>query len=97
MDIINIVLNALLLVSVVLVSLFMKSFLPRYFEKKAENLATKEDIEVITDKVENIKYTYLVEVERLKSSFSLFADQERMVSQNRNDALINYFEKSLEY
>lgn len=33
----------------------LKDFLPSYFRKKAANLATKEDIEEITQKVESIK------------------------------------------
>lgn len=35
--------------------LFSKSFFPKYMEKKAENLATKEDIEEITNKTEEVK------------------------------------------
>ncbi|WP_163341165.1 hypothetical protein [Desulfopila sp. IMCC35008] len=45
----------IILVIGVIVGFFLKSYLPSYFKKKAENLATKEDIEHITELVENIK------------------------------------------
>ena len=35
---------------VFLLGLFIKNFLPSYMEEKGKNLATKEDIEVITRK-----------------------------------------------
>ena len=35
------------------VGLLIKSYLPKYIEEKAKNLATKEDIEEIASKVEN--------------------------------------------
>jgi hypothetical protein len=34
---------------------FLKSFFPKYFEEKGRNLATKEDIEEITAKIETVK------------------------------------------
>lgn len=50
-------------------NLFIKNYLPSYFDKKAENLATKEDIGVITGEVEEVKHIYqtrydLTKVER---------------------------------
>lgn len=39
----------------VVVVLMLQSFLPNYFKKKGENLATKQDIGRITNIVENIK------------------------------------------
>lgn len=58
--------------------LFLKSFLPSYFSKKAENLATKEDIASITDKVESVKTDYAKVIEELRTNNQLkLAEIER--------------------
>ncbi|MDU7725172.1 hypothetical protein [Clostridium perfringens] len=41
-----------------ILGLFVKSFFPKYMEKKAENLATKEDIKEITKKTEEVKQDF---------------------------------------
>ena len=45
-------------------------FLSSYFKKKGENLATKEDISEITDKVENVKTSYATSLEKFKSELT---------------------------
>lgn len=35
-----------------------KHYIPAYLQKKAENLATKQDIEDITNKIESVKLLY---------------------------------------
>ncbi len=47
------------------------SFLGSYLKKKAENLATKEDIEDITKKIEEIRSGYNAQIEFLKASLQL--------------------------
>jgi hypothetical protein len=49
------------------VGLFIKDYFPSYFSKKGENLATKEDIEDITKKIEGIKSSYSIELEKIKT------------------------------
>lgn len=44
-----------------------RSYLPKYFEEKGKNLATKEDIGAITDEVEKVKIQYSKDIEILKS------------------------------
>ncbi|MEK7511501.1 MAG: hypothetical protein AAB575_00585 [Patescibacteria group bacterium] len=41
-----------------LLGLFIHKYLPKYFEEKAKNLATKEDIGEITKEVEEVKNIY---------------------------------------
>jgi len=60
--VINIVLDILILISG-LYLIFFKS----YFKEKGKNLATFEDIEVITKKVENVKEDFNIKLEGLKS------------------------------
>lgn len=47
----------LTLFTAIAVSLILNKFLPAYLSEKGKNAATKEDIEEITQKVENIKAT----------------------------------------
>lgn len=53
-----------------LVGLLIKSFLPKYIGKKGENLATKEDISEITNKIETVKHDYANQLEATKAELS---------------------------
>lgn len=56
----------------------IKSFIPSYFSEKGKNLATKEDITVITDKVESVKTDYAKVIEEVRSNNQLkLAEIER--------------------
>ena len=48
-----------------IVYFFIKSFLPTYLSEKGKNLATKEDIASITDKVESVKTDYAIVIGHL--------------------------------
>jgi hypothetical protein len=49
----------------------LRNYLPAYLAAKAQNLATKEDIAEITDKVESVKTSYALLVEEFKAQHSL--------------------------
>ncbi|MCP3940110.1 MAG: chromosome segregation ATPase [Desulfobacteraceae bacterium] len=51
-----------------LIFYFIKSYLPAYLSEKGKNLATKEDIQSITDKVESVKAGYAEVIEKIKSN-----------------------------
>jgi len=51
--------------------LFLKFYFPNYLSEKAKNLATKEDIGEITQKVEEVKIVYAKQLEQLKSQHQL--------------------------
>lgn len=58
--------------------LIIKSFIPSYLSEKAKNLATKEDITLITDKVESVKTDYAKVIEEIRSNNQLkLAEIER--------------------
>lgn len=44
----------------------MKRFFSGYLTEKGKNLATKEDIQGITDKIESVKHDYAKELEKIK-------------------------------
>jgi len=54
-------------VFIFIIGLLIGNFLPSYFNKKGENLATKEDIAEITKKTEEVKSEYLKELENFKA------------------------------
>lgn len=54
-----------------IVYLLIKSFIPSYLSEKGKNLATKEDIATITDKVESVKTDYAKVIEEIKSNNQL--------------------------
>ena len=58
--------------------LIIKSFIPSYLSEKGKNLATKEDIATITDKVESVKTDYAKVIEEVRSNNQLkYAEIER--------------------
>jgi hypothetical protein len=54
-----------------IVFLLLKHHLPSYLAEKGKNLATKEDISEITDKVERVRSQYSVLLEELKAKHQL--------------------------
>ena len=65
------------LIALIGVAAFWKFYIPSYLKEKAKNLAKKEDLAEITDKVESVKSTYATEIELLKESID--ARSEAMV------------------
>lgn len=55
MDWAILIFEILLTVAVFLIGLFVKNYLPSYMDEKGKNLATKEDIEEITRKTEEVQ------------------------------------------
>lgn len=49
---------------------FGAAYLASYIREKGKNLATREDIQEITDKIESVKISYAKELEVLKSEYS---------------------------
>lgn len=73
-------------------SLLLSKFLPSYMSEKAKNLATKEDIEEITKKVENIKKENQIELSKIQGTIDIKIEIERLKSKNTE----LYFQKQLE-
>ncbi len=67
MEKIHLALQVLILGSIGLFILFIRKYFPTYITKKAENLATKEDIGEITHRVEEVRTQHLAALERMKS------------------------------
>ena len=61
--------------------LFLKKYLPTYFQEKGKNLATKEDIKEITDKVESVKTDYARQLEFFKHEIALLEKRRELSAQ----------------
>ena len=90
MDVLALSLSIINLIVIGIFTLFGKNFLTSYFNEKGKNLASKEDIHEITNKVESIKSQYLVDLERVKTSLqseSAFLQKRRQVYEDIAGAL----------
>ena len=85
MEIILVVVNLLMLATLVIIGLFLKNYLPSYLTEKGKNLATKEDIDEITNKIERVKTLYVSEIEKLKAELQ----NESQVLGRRRDVYDN--------
>jgi hypothetical protein len=69
------------------VGLFVKSYLPSYFKKKGENLATKEDIADITHRIETVKLEYEKQLENAKADLSVLVTRHGFRYEKEYDVL----------
>lgn len=81
MDYLTAALSIINFIILIVGGLILRGYLPSYFNEKGKNLATKEDIELITDKVEKVRSQYISDIERLKSSLE---DEARRVEKRRD-------------
>ncbi len=72
---------------------FIKSYFPSYLSEKGKNLATKEDIREITDKIESVRFEYLNNLEGIKSELTFAEKQKSKIKEKENEILIAFFEK----
>ena len=70
MDSIDIILNLIEIIVLIGGGLILKSYLPSYFKEKGKNLATKEDIGVITHEIEEVKSQYSKDIEILRADLA---------------------------
>ena len=69
------------------VSFVLGALFRGYLNKKGENLATKEDIAEITDKIEQVKSEYTARLEEIKQQHRLLLEHAQYKSQLRLAAL----------
>ncbi|MCX6353052.1 MAG: hypothetical protein NTX03_14520, partial [Bacteroidetes bacterium] len=68
------------------------AFFKSYFQEKGKNLATLEDIEKITSKVEAIKTEFIKETEKLKIDLQLLNQIKFSIKTEEIKSLIEYYE-----
>lgn len=70
MEWIQIIIDVLIIIAIFLFGLFVKNYLPSYMSEKGKNLATKEDIQEITQKTEEVQQEF-------REKFELFSSDVR--------------------
>jgi len=67
----ELIIQTVTLVVVVVIGYLLRDFFPSYSKEKGKNLATKEDIQDITEKIESVKADYAKSLEAVKSKLQL--------------------------
>jgi hypothetical protein len=94
MDTLKVILTqTVVLILGLLLYYLLKNFWPKYFEAKATNQATKEDIGEITEIVESIKTDLLKSTEELKANLSLSNQHKLNLKSAERDAIFDYHKK----
>ena len=88
MDIVLIILNILVLVGIAVLGLLGKNYFSKYVSEKAKNLATKEDIADITDKIESVKSSYAHSLEKAKSEYQIKSALQQAFQSKCLEALV---------
>jgi len=78
--------DILLIVVAFIAGLLIKDYLPSYARKKAENLATKEDISAITEKVESVK-----------TAIAFGKEREKQLLDTKQQLLMNLYDEITEF
>lgn len=80
--------------TIVIISLYIfyifKNFWPKYFESKATNQATKEDIGEITKIVENIKSNLSLQNDLLKAQLSMTNQHKLEIKSAEREAILDF-------
>ncbi|GEM_PF-4333919 len=80
------------IVSLSVIGLFAKKYLSSYLQQKGRDLAIKENIKEITDKIESVKTQYTKSIEELKADLSIRNEQKLRILEKRNEALLKFHE-----
>ncbi len=73
--------------------LWLKNYLPNYFNEKGKLLAQKEDIEEITRKIESVKIDFAKESESLKIELQRLLSLEVAHRTEERIVIINFYDK----
>jgi len=70
------------------ITIIAKNYFPKYVSEKAKNLATKEDVADITDKIESVKSTYAHSLEIIKSEYQVKSALQQAFQSKCLEALV---------
>jgi len=93
----NLIIELTIIIFGIILFFTLKNLLPSYFNEKGKNLATKEDIEDITKKVEKIKSEFIKDIEYIKSDLSYINQSKFSIKASERDALIDTNNKYSEW
>ncbi|MDB5984061.1 MAG: hypothetical protein JWQ69_5076 [Pseudomonas sp.] len=94
MQVFTLAVNISMIISIGILIWLLKYYLPNYAKEKAKNLATKEDIAGITDKIESVKTEYAKQLELHK--MDIWREQQAHLWQREEIKLkIDTFKKAV--
>lgn len=86
----------LLIVQIILIAiLLLKEYLTSFAKEKGKNLATKQDIQEITNKIEEAKIFYNTKLETVKASLQINTYEQNIIIQKSLDTLLDFYDISL--
>jgi hypothetical protein len=85
------------IITLVILGYFIKSYFPAYFQKKGENLATKEDIGEITQKIEQVKVRYSAQLEDIRLSVKSIYDRRKSFSNRQQFEVLRFYDLATEF
>lgn len=90
----NLAADVVLWISIAIVGLLIRVYLPGYIKEKGKNLATKEDIAAITKQIEQVKVEYAKQLELYKSG--IWQTQQRYLQMQEETKLkVDTFKKAV--
>jgi|SRR3989339_1382546 len=90
LEIIITICQGVFIVGLLVIGLFAKKYLPSYLQQKGLNLATKEDIKEITEKIESVKTQYMKVIVELSAELSIRNEQKLRVLEKEMKLYLNY-------
>lgn len=87
--------DLIILLAIALATWANRNYLAPYTKARAQNLATKQDISEITERVEDVRSKYVAELEGLKAHLEVTTANRSAFAENRREALISFFDDSL--
>ncbi|MBF9224373.1 hypothetical protein [Hymenobacter ruricola] len=90
----EIFINSTITAFLLLVSgLWLKNYLPNYFNEKGKLLAQKEDIAEITEKIESVKSDFSKDTERLKTDLQRILNYQLSHRNEERASIIAFYDK----
>lgn len=83
-----------LIIYIILIAIF-KNYIPSYLKQKGTNLAQKEDIAEITNKVEEIKQQYIHQQEKIKAELGIIISQKNAINDEARKIAIKLYDKCI--
>jgi hypothetical protein len=96
MDVVLLILQIITLVALAIAAFIFRNYLPSYLKKKGENLATKEDIEDITNRIERVRTQYSAQLEEIRASIGTTFDQRRAFTSLQQNELLKFYDIAVE-
>lgn len=88
--------ETLLTVQIALMTiLLLKEYLTSFIKEKGKNLATKQDIKEITNRIEDAKIFYSTKLETVKASLQINTFEQNKIVENSLCALLDFYDVSI--